>query len=213
MKYKLLSQTLTLAAMLSFGPAALAQGFGHQQMTAANLNAQRAHLEAQINTLAGSGRMHPGQANSLRAQLDSNARLQARYLSDGFSFAEAQQLLTALNNIQTSLNSYGYGGGWSGYRGGYGGGFGGGFANINQMQAQALSRINQGRARGLLTNAEYRRLMNEYNAIANRERQLRRGGLNPAERNWLVNRLQTLNSRLINEMRDSQTAGRGRFWF
>lgn len=109
-----------------------------------------------------------------------------------------------------AMAQYGYGYGY-----GYGHGNVGYGSNINQLQTQLLSRINQGRASGRLTQFEFNQLMSQYNILSTREAQLRMGGLNMRERMRLQAQLQNLNVRVNRNLYDRQTAGRwrgGRFW-
>jgi len=135
-------------------------------------------------------------------------------------------LLVAPATPAMAQYGYGYGNG-NGFGHGYGNGFGNGFghgygngsfgsgSNIDQLQAQLLIRINQGRASGRLTQFEFNQLMSQYNMLSEREAQLRMGGLNFRERMRLQAQLQNLNFRVNRNLYDRQTAGRwggGRFW-
>jgi hypothetical protein len=72
--------------------------------------------------------------------------------------------------------------------------FNSGFGNnINVRQSVMLNRINDLRARGLLTPGEYSRLMGRFNMISSRESMLRVGGLNFRERAVLESQLSQLN--------------------
>lgn len=184
-----------------------------QMQTMTNLNSRRDQLNALLSNSLGIGQISPQLANDFRAQLNQNRFLQDQYTSDGqFSFAEAQTVLTALNDLdsrmQATISSNStfapspIGNIWAP-------------AEFDRIRAQVSSRLDQGRANGRLTASEYNSLRNQLDQIIAQRRQPAYSGRfsNRGEYRRLMSRLTALDNRVTREINDNQFASRGRrYW-
>ena len=191
---------------------------GVQAQTRANLDNQRAVMDNKITTSLNAGQINMMQANNFRAQLSQNSSMQASMLSDGFlSVGETQQLINAMNAIDTNLNSIAstfvntnpsYAVNYdSRYRGGRHLGLG---ADLQNRMNRLSNRMERARANGTLSNAEYSMLRNAFNRVSSRNSQdlVDNGGLDRFERTKALDRIARLESRLNSEISDRNfTAG------
>lgn len=108
MSLSLLALGLTLSI-----PASFARDFRFdpnfatmQAQTTANLNTQRAQIEARISTAQSAGQITAAQAADFRAQLAQNGSLQNQYLADGIiTVPEVQTLQTSMMGVDSSVQS------------------------------------------------------------------------------------------------------------
>ncbi len=79
--------------------------------------------------------------------------------------------------------------------------------NINKIQQSLQERIRVGTQSGRLTRSEVARLQAQFDRINDLESRMRRGGLNPAERDRLDDELDKLSADIYRETRDGEFLG------
>lgn len=225
------ANALALSMGLCLTVDANAQFFGNnqlgavQQQTRANLDSQRMLVDNKITAALNAGQISIGTASSLRAQLATNRDMQLNAMADGFlSVAETQELINAMNSIDTNLASSTTVGVTNSYAATYSG-FGGGYRTFNpnwvgrvgfssdiSARLNRLSnKIERGRANGRLNVFEYNQLRAEFDNL-NSQRYLGGRRFNRMHRGAMLNAIASLESRVNLEMADREFATRGRYY-
>lgn len=186
--------------------------YGHQTSTINNIQSRISQLRSDANVAVQNGQISHNEFINMNAELDRISNMSATYAANGMTFGEAQALVGMLDTAATRLTNYGYGNvshfpGYNPRPGNYG------FANINERQAYIQRRIDQGVRNGRLNQFEANSLRAQLNRIARDEANMRMGGLSGWERQNLLSRLDSLNSRVSRELNDGQIAGRRDRWF
>lgn len=193
-----------------------------QAQTVSNLANQRVLIESRIANALYSGQITPAQAESFRAQLNSNVNLQNQYLADGvFEFGEAQIVLDALNSLDASLTASlaatpsmpGFNNGPGRYRqqrwtdrvSA---------AQIDNRFRQLSRDIERGRVEGRLPQREYNALQSELNKISMERARLQNsdGYLSRNEERLISDRINRLQSRFVAELSDGRNSS-SRRWY
>jgi hypothetical protein len=199
-----------------FGGVNNSINFSDAQRMAA-LDDDRAELDSRITSAAANGRISPGQAGDLRAQLRNNRAVQLGLARDGrFSFSDNQRIANSLTTIGASVqnaiatnvmlpnpNTGIVPRGFVARR------------QIDELRNQISIRLNNGRRNGNLTRSEFQVLQSELAAIDARKQEMTnsRGFLSFRENQILLSRLNRLQDQLRVELHDSQVAGRNYPWY
>jgi hypothetical protein len=163
---------------------------------------RQSNLDARIDAGLRSGDLTRREANRLRADLVTLARLEARYRVNGLSSWEMQDLdrrydlvsrRVRMERADSQTGWFG-GRGWNDNRGQW--------VNIEQRKMQLDRRIDQGLRSGQLTNSEAVRLRADFDAIAAAEARYRRNGLDMRERADLDRRVDVLAAKIRFERTD-----------
>lgn len=141
-----------------------------EAQTIANLNAERATIDAQISAKLRAGQLSPQQAYTFRAELQRFADLQASYSADGsLSYQEAANLVSSLNtlasNVQatTSVGTSGYPSYPTSYQSSN--------AQFDRMHMRLGKRLDRARADGRLSDADYNVLHNRLHNLISKASQ------------------------------------------
>ena len=192
------------AAALALVLAGLGSPALAQRWTTINERQQR--LDDRIDAGVATGQLNRREADRLRNQFRDIARLEVRYRTNGLSDWERRDLDRRFDTLSRRIRDErgdrqmaqawfgGYG--WANAQGVW--------MNVNQRQRELDRRIDAGVRRGDLTADEARRLRDEYQRIARRESDYRRGGLTAAERADLDRRFDKLAAGIRWEASDRQ---------
>lgn len=166
-----------------------------QTQTMVNLNSQRAQIEANIATGMNTGRISAQQAADFRTQLSANSSLQTQFVADGnFTFQEAQNVLSALNTIDSSVqaaNNIGAGFYPNNGTGVWRRGSWRGAGDLTAIEARISAKLQRGQANGRLTAGEFNSLQADLNRIA-------------AQRARITNQLNKLDNKVEKNLRDRE---------
>lgn len=192
------------AAALALVLAGLGSPALAQRWTTINERQQR--LDDRIDAGVATGQLNRREADRLREQFRDIARLEARYRTNGLSGWERRDLDRRFDTLSRRIrDERGDRQMAQGWFGGYGWANAQGvWMNVNQRQRELDRRIDAGVRRGDLTSDEARRLRDEYQRIARRESDYRRGGLTAAERADLDRRFDKLAAGIRWEANDRQ---------
>lgn len=177
------------------------------------LDADRAEIDGRISAAVSAGRINGGQAADFHAQLRNNRALEFQLARDGrFSFSDGKTIASSLSDTNVRLQNAISNNTVFGPRPGLAAAPRGTVSNkaVNDLQTRISLRLQDGRATGRLTQAEYQMLRNRLSAIESREHQMTspRGFLSFEENQRLLARLNRLQDEVRIEMNDSQVAGR-----
>lgn len=171
----------------------------NQTQFQANIDTKQAQLDSAIENGTTSGRVSWNEARNLRVQLNRVANDESTFLADGkLSYSETQQLINALEKIESNLNvALASAPRHSARHHG---------RSINNQQSLLQARIDRGLASGKLTHKEATNLLRDERRLNNLETQLRQSGnhLSYYESRLLLSQVNQLSRKIDRELKDRQ---------